>query len=304
MIQSVSDVGSNAEENIAHAAKIIGRSKQRRKVFDAIYTGKSKVKSVTYLMHVTRLPRIRTLDAGKSLADNRVVKQIKVDGETAYEKLDFYHRHKRQILNLAASPAKLKVFPTKRNPVSSLREVRLRISAKRAQVGQISIEDIDSFKRIPKRKTGQDLGNQLSEDKFKQGLKRIIGEAGSFKDWGGEVNDLYTTRLRVRGKRIPTAFALKGPAMTGKLTPGRMGANGDQIQRLFEAPAELFLVQYCRQIDQSVISQMERLAVAKSVMTGREIKYGVIDGQDSSRLVLGYPSAFRSLRTAKRKKRT
>ena len=90
------------------------------------------------------------------------------------------------------------------------------------------------------------------------------------------------------------ALALKGPGTKGKLTPGKMGRNGDQIQRLFEAPAEVFLVQYCRQIDLAVPAQMRQLAIVKSLMVGTHVFYGVINNKDSRRLVLAYPLAFRN----------
>jgi hypothetical protein len=132
------------------------------------------------------------------------------------------------------------------------------------------------------------------ETEFKNGLQRIVGEDGRFKDWGGEVADLFTSRFRIRGRRRPVALAFKGPGTRGKLTPGKMGKNGDQIQRLFEAPAEAFLVQYCRQIDLAVPAQMRQLAIAKSLMTGTRVFYGVIDGKDSRRIVRAYPSAFKT----------
>jgi hypothetical protein len=292
VIQPVSDIGSNAEENIAHAAKIIGRSQHRRLVFNAIYTGKTRIKCVSSLMEQTSLSRNRVLDAGKALADNRLVRTTKLNSETCYEKIDFYHRHKAKILSLVASPAKLRSFPTKRNPKPAGPVVKLRISSDRAQIKQLSLDDIESFRRVRGKKTTEQLGDEYSESEFKEGIKNIVGEGGQIKDWGGEVSDLYTTRLMVGHRRTPVAIALKGPGASGKLTPGKMGKNGDQIQRLFEAPAELFLVQYCRQIDQSVTTQMERLAVAKSVLTGKVVRYGVIDGQDSRRLVVAYPKAF------------
>jgi hypothetical protein len=293
--QAVSDVGSNAEENIAHAAKVIGRSSHRREVFGAIYTGKQRAKSVSQLMKTTGLLRTRVLDAGKKLADNHIVKAIKQDGETAYEKIGFFHSHKKKILGLAASPAKLKAFPTKRNAVS--RDVHLRLSPQRAQVTTITIDDIASFQKVTRvDHRAPEIGDELSEAEFKNGLQRIVGEDGRFKDWGGEVADLFTSRFRIERRRRSVALALKGPGTKGKLTPGKMGKNGDQIQRLFEAPAEVFLVQYCRQIDLAVPAQMKQLAIAKSLMTRARVFYGVIDGKDSKRLVRAYPSAFRKVR--------
>jgi len=113
-----------------------------------------------------------------------------------------------------------------------------------------------------------------------------------FKDWGGERSDLYSTRLRIGGKRVAAAFAFKGPGQRGKLVVSRMGKNGDQAPRLFQEDADAFFVQHCGEIDSSVIDLLRSLAVAKSVTTGARIYYGVIDGQDSIRIRLAYPNVF------------
>jgi hypothetical protein len=89
------------------------------------------------------------------------------------------------------------------------------------------------------------------------------------------------------------AFAFKGPGATGVLTPKKLGKNGDQIQRLFLSPAEIFVVQYHSQIGQSVIEQMKAFAKLNSVREGRRIWYGVIDGDDTNRLLSAYPRQFR-----------
>jgi hypothetical protein len=91
---------------------------------------------------------------------------------------------------------------------------------------------------------------------------------------------------------VSAAFAFKGHGTKGKLTPAKLGKNGDQIQRLFEAPAQVFFIQYHGQIAQSVLQQMAMLAVAKSVMSGLPIWYGIFDGQDSNRIYTAYRSLF------------
>ena len=111
-------------------------------------------------------------------------------------------------------------------------------------------------------------------------------------DWGGEKNDLFTTRLVIDGKRLSTAMAFKGRGTTGKLTPGKLGKNGDQIQRLFQSSANVFLVQYYGQIDESVLDQMTELAKAKSGSTGQKILFGVIDKADTTRIMNAYPKVF------------
>ena len=76
---------------------------------------------------------------------------------------------------------------------------------------------------------------------------------------------------------------------------------GDTRQKLRKAldPAPLsdtsgtyYIVQYWREIEQSVVSPMQMLAIARSVMYAATVRFGIIDGQDSSRLVRAYPKAF------------
>ena len=132
----------------------------------------------------------------------------------------------------------------------------------------------------------------MVEMRFKKGIAKILGEGGRFRDWGGERNDLYTDRVRLAGRRVPAAFAFKGRGTRGVLTPKKMGKNGDQIQRLFKTPAEVFLVQYWGQVDESVVEQMAEFAKAKSAVEGSTVYFGVIDGDDSNRLLQAYPKAF------------
>ena len=132
----------------------------------------------------------------------------------------------------------------------------------------------------------------IREEVFKNGVKTIIGEQGRFKDWGGETSDLYTTRLRVDGRRRAAAFGFKGRGLKGLLTPARMGKNGDQVPRLFQEDADVFIVQYGGQISPSMLQAMAVYAQTKSLATGRKISYGTLDGQDSALLVVAYPAAF------------
>ena len=103
---------------------------------------------------------------------------------------------------------------------------------------------------------------------------------------------MFSTRLMLKGERKNTAFGLKGKGMKGILTPRKMGERGDQIQRLFRTTAEVFLVQYWSQIDESILEQMKNFAVAKSALERKKIYYGVIDGQDTMRIVKAYAEFF------------
>lgn len=156
---------------------------------------------------------------------------------------------------------------------------------------RISIDDLDSFKRVRgvKLKTVEKLiPLRISEHSIKQWIAEIIGEPFLSADWGGEMGDLYTSRLLFRGRRTPAAFLLKGKGLRGKLTVARCGKNGDQILRLFKLPAEIYIVQHVGEIDISVIELMEKMAILKSQELKREIYYCVIDGVDTARLLIAY----------------
>jgi hypothetical protein len=293
MIQAVSDFGSNAEENIEYAAKIIGKSALRKTVFIEVYKGRKGFKRVSELEKLTPLKRKAILTAGKKLADSGIVKQKNLEGEPAYGKIPTLYHNKNKILSLVASPKKLAAYPTRRKLRATVQSLKVQFPAKRVKVSQVTIGDIDSFRKAWRKKADRFLGDGMSESQFKAGIKKIVGEKGEFKDWPGETSDLSTTFLSMKGRRVSAALALKGPAQKRKLTPKMMGIKGDQISRLFTSTAELFLVQYCRQIDQSVVKEMETCAISKSYLTGERIYFGIIDGQDSLSLVRAYPKAFK-----------
>jgi len=290
MVTQVTDTRSNAPDQIANAAKVIRESQARRSVFTEVVRGKQKSKSVGEIAERTGLSRKQVLMAGKYLADHDVVEQCKKDNDTAYQKVPLLARNRSKILALAASPKKLAGFATKSNPVITA-VIKIAVPQRLVRTKQVAVDDFDSFRRA-KGVAASQKPIRMLEDEFKQGFARVLNEQGEFKDWGGEKGDLYTTRLAMAGKRYPSAFAFKGRGKSGRLTPARLGKNGDQIQRLFTMDAEVFMVQYWDQIDESVLTQMNTAAVAKSYATGKKIYYGVIDGGDSSRLIAAYPSEF------------
>lgn len=295
MATPVADRSSNKNDLIVNAAETIGRSKDRASVFREIYRGKRQIKTVVELMRATGLLRTRVLDAGRTLDAHDIVAQTKVAKVTAYEKIDFYQRHRDRILRAAVNAKARNAIPTKRAPSKTsgfLRvSVDLRAPKKSVRAKRVTIDDIESFaavRRIPQEQDYIDI----RETKFKHGVAKILGERGTFNDWGGEQSDLISTRLVIKGTRHSAAFAFKGPGKSGILTPAKLGKNGDQIQRLARCPADVFLIQYWQQISDSVIEQLEKLMQLKSFIEARPIWYGVIDGQDSARLILAYPRKF------------
>jgi hypothetical protein len=294
MSDPVVDRSSNKNEQIVHAAEVIGRSKHRRRVFDEIYTGKTKVKTVLDLMaEMEGIPRTRVLDAGKALATNDLVQQTKEDGVTAYRKIDFFQRYRDKILAAADSVRKREKIPTRRSrpQTKATITVTLRLPKNRNLATSLTVDDIDSFKKVRSVPHGLDYV-KIAETSFKNGVASILCEKASFKDWGGELRDLSSTHVRIGGKRRMAAIAFKGPGQTGRLMPGKMGKHGDQIQRIVRCPAAVFLIQYWRDIDDNVFEQLEKFVQLKAHFENRELWYGIIDGDDSARLIAAYPTRF------------
>ena len=291
MAIQVSDSASNRNEQIENAAKAIGRSERKRLVFEAIHHHKKPVKTVAWIVERTGLTRMQVLQAGGELARKQIVEQTKQDGDTAYRKNDFLQAHKKEVLTLAGNTKKLGEYATKRNPRGVLQTV-VEVPVSTADVVEITVDDIGNFRKVRGETKAGYLASSVSEAVFKRGVQTILGEPGTFKDWGGEKNDLLSTRLTLSRKRHPVAFAFKGPGTKGTLTPGKMGKNGDQIQRMLQSSADVYIVQYWRDVAESVREQLRALATAKSATSGQRIWFGVINGYDSSRIYEAYPEAF------------
>ncbi|HWD21432.1 MAG TPA: hypothetical protein VHB20_19355 [Verrucomicrobiae bacterium] len=295
MTTSVSDKFSNLNDNLAHAAKVLARSKHCQQVFEAIYRGKKAVKTQADLRKATGLSRVRILQVTTKLFANNMIRREKIGGQFVYKKGSdlFFSQYRDKILNLARNGKNLAKLPTKVNPrPSNNGGVVIKVPAKSFTIKNVTIDDIGSFSKVKRISQGQPM-RPIAENKFKNGVKKIIGEGGKFTDWGGEKNDLFSTKIRLNGKRISGAFAFKGKGKKGILKPKDFGKNGDQIQRLFQSDAELFMLQYWNQLDQSVFEQMRTFAIAKSAMTGEIVHFGIIDGDDTQRLMLAYPAAFK-----------
>lgn len=151
---------------------------------------------------------------------------------------------------------------------------------------RLNIEDIDTFSRVSEVAStdvtidGETL--DVKEAQVKQYLREILGESFDQRDWGGEINDLFTNNVEVNGERVYTAFMLKGPSVDPPLHITNAGARGDQFQRLFQSPADLFIVQYNGKIEDRTVGHVKNLAQLK------EARYCIIDGTDTARLLKAY----------------
>lgn len=285
----VSDLLSNYNDQLVTAARIIGRSQHKQKVFEAIYRGQTQIKTIKTIAKLTGLSPVEVLNAGLKM--HLLVEKVK----GGYKKKKELAPKYRTILSMARNRRNLERLSTKIAPQGRMVAASINVTfpPSAGKAIQITVDEIDSFSRISKvdLSTIIDVSNFL-EEKIKQGFQKIIGERGKYKDWGGEKSDLYTSRILLKGKRTPTAIAFKGRGTKGKLVPGKMGVNGEQINRLFNEPADLFLVVYNGQIDSAVIAQMQAFAIAKAI-GGQRIYYGVIDETDFARIATAYTNSFK-----------
>ena len=277
----VSDTSANAYEKIERAAHVLRASKQNKEVFQIVYSG-SRFKTLEDIKNKIGKFNTNTYKAAKRLYGEDIIDKKTIKGVIYYGKITFYATNRDKILKLSKNAKKLAAYPTKRK----LRILNTKFSTvlnfpSKPKVKQIYVNEIDSFNLISKN-------NPSKNYKL---FCRILNQ-GDKKDWGGERNDIFTNNIYFGGKRKSAVFALKGKATQGDLTPGKMGKNGDQIQRLFEGTSDLHFIGYHSEINERTIDLMQSLALAKSIREDRKIYFCLIDGRDLSRLVDAYPKEF------------
>ena len=244
-------------------------------------------------MRATRLGRVPVLQAGGFLAGHGIVNQVRHNQETGYRKDPWITANKGKILRRIGRVPRGAVQSSR----STLAVGRAKPEGRKNKASvpkaiEITVDDIDNFRRVRRSNKAPTRQRPPLEQWLKSGFQRMIGEPGKYADWGGEKNDLYTTRLEIRGRRYRAAFAFKGRGKKGVLTPAQLGKNGDQIQRLFESPGQVFLVQYWGRFHQAVPEQMRVWAQKRARDEGVPIYYCTIDGTDTARLICAYPRAF------------
>jgi hypothetical protein len=297
MTTQVSDTASHRKDQIANFAELLKNAPARQKVFSAVYYGKKREKSAKEIGRMVGFSRIRVTKVAKRLVREKLFEQgrVRIGGsvQTVYRKSDFVESNKGKILSLARNKKQLESYHTKTNPRINVKTtVRLSVPFV-AKTKFITIDDVDQFAKAKKiRQIPESLTpERLPEHTVKVGILALLRELKNPKDWGGESNDIFTVKLKIRGQAKRAAFALKGPAKKGTLVPGKMGKNGDQVQRLFNSPADVFFVQYEGEIAESVVALMEQLAKARSLLSGC-VSFGIIDRDSTYRLRLAYPKYF------------
>lgn len=288
----VTDVNSNYEENLQLWARALGASQIKRKIFLTIYSSRKSRWTIAEIAERTGLSGKMIATAGRAMSVKGLFNQCD-SGRVIYEKIAEVHHAKNRILSNATDKKKRESLPTKRSRSSS---TQVPASVRRApRATMITLDSIDDFRevqQIPRDVPEELVPPRLPEKVFKAGIKRILGTRSSMKDWGGEDLDIFSASVKVNGKPCAAGFALKGPGKDGKLTPAKMGKNGDQIDRMLKSPIRLAVVQYEGEVSPSIYSSLEKLSMAKSAETNQSVFYCVVDLVESYRLRLAYPAEF------------
>jgi hypothetical protein len=94
--------------------------------------------------------------------------------------------------------------------------------------------------------------------------------------------------LQINGARRAAAFLLKGNGLKKEvLEIGDCGKNGDQIVRLFETPADIYIIQFVGNISEAVIKDVDG-KTDQRIAKGNSTNYCIINGQDTARLLKAY----------------
>jgi hypothetical protein len=163
-----------------------------------------------------------------------------------------------------------------------------------AEPARLYVDQIDSFEKVnavPPDLVVEFLVNgrlPMPERAVKRAMIEILSVSYEQPDWGGEVNDISTANVKVKGRRRETGFVLKGPG-TGRreMTIADCGENGDQLVRLFSMAHDLFIIQSTNPIADTLVRDVE-IKVDERRSRGKPAQFVIINGQDTARLLLAY----------------
>jgi hypothetical protein len=159
---------------------------------------------------------------------------------------------------------------------------------------RVYVDQIDNFDKV-KAVSNADVEDLLDadgvlkyyEDDIQVALEQVLGVPFHKKDWPGEENDLYAP-LDLEGHRVTAAFALNGRGKVNKILQlSNCGKNGDQIVRLFQSPADLFVLQSVGPIAENLVKDVADKTLLKRLL-GRPGHFCIIDGQETARILRAY----------------
>jgi hypothetical protein len=127
----------------------------------------------------------------------------------------------------------------------------------------------------------------VRESEIKARLNALLGEYENAGDWGGEDNDIFA-KCSVNGRELPIAMMLKGPSVRRPMRIKDAGLNSDQVLRVTEAPATIFVVQHVHKITEAVRRQL-RMNIEALRSRGAEAYCALIDGVATYKVMTDLP---------------
>jgi hypothetical protein len=149
---------------------------------------------------------------------------------------------------------------------------------------EISCWDIDEFRPY----MDVDVGNiklplMIPERQIKEHLNSLLGEVESAGDWGGEDDDIFA-QCSLNGRKLVIAMMLKGRSVPRPMRLKDAGKNSDQVLRVAEAPAAIFVLQHIDKITEPVRRQL-RMNIEALRSRGHEAYCTFIDGFQTYKLL-------------------
>lgn len=156
---------------------------------------------------------------------------------------------------------------------------------------EIFVDDLTTFenvKLVTPSSVKHLLPLTLSEDVIQSALEQIIGENFHQIDWGGEINDIFSSHFTQNQKRYNAAFLLKGAGTKGKLTIKKCGKNGDQLFKLSMSNADYYIIQHVDVITQEVRQDFLTKMDLIKIRDKKNIHCCFMDGTDTARILTAY----------------
>lgn len=152
--------------------------------------------------------------------------------------------------------------------------------------GELKASDIDQFKNlsdieVESAEEWMQYMKSAPEEHIKEAFCELLKEPKK-KDWGGELNDHFSSQVSISGVDFTAAFLLKGPTKFSEMVPAMCGKNGDQIFRLHNSGAEISILQHCHLVGESVRAELRAFTVQPGI---KSKKFCIIAGQTTYKIL-------------------
>jgi hypothetical protein len=157
---------------------------------------------------------------------------------------------------------------------------------------EAKVADLDAFKFIETVKPADvkdvALPLKVPEVQVRKAVETMMGESFHATDSGTEMCDMYTGQATYKGKPVSVAAMFKGAggnSLRWPLQVAGCGKNGNQVVKLFQVPADLYIVQANGPFDPTLLMHIKDTADAAAGRRRSTVRYILIDGVMTARLL-------------------